>query len=194
MPQDDNDPDLLDDGYDELDVPPSRFSLMTGTLVVVGITALLVFAGVIWYAFNAGVDQAGQDTMAVVHAEQGAVKVKPDDPGGTNFAHQDKTVYDKIDGNEGRVEQLLPGAEEPKEKPKIISPYDNELPEGDQPKVVRVPPPRVHRLRPPRSRRRKSPIPWAVQSPAFLKARRLRPNPRPRLPLLHPRRLIVSRR
>ena len=64
-------------------------------------------------------------------------------PAAPNFAHQDKTVYDKIDGNEAGLEQLLPGAEEPQEKPRIISPYDNELPEGGQPKVVRVPPPHM---------------------------------------------------
>ncbi len=141
MPQHEIDPDDLGDDYDNLDVPPSRFSMMTGTLVMVGVVTLMIFTGVIWYAYNAGVDLAEQETLPVVKAEPGEIKVKPDDPGGTNFAHQDKTVYDKIDGNEAGLEQLLPGAEEPKEKPRIISPYDNELPEGGQPKVVRVPPP-----------------------------------------------------
>jgi len=144
MPKDENETDLLEDGYDDLDGPPSRFSMMTGTLVAIGVAALLGFTGVLWYAFKAGVDQAGQDALPVVHAEQGAVKVKPDDPGGASFSHQDKTVYDKIDGNEAGLEQLLPGAEEPKEKPRIISPYDNEMPEAGQPKVVRVAPPEDH--------------------------------------------------
>ena len=141
MPQHEIDPDELGDDYDDLDVPPSRFSLMTGTLVMIGVATLLIFTGVIWYAFKAGVNQAGDEALPVVRAEQGDIKVKPDAPGGTNFAHQDKAVYDTIDGNEAGLEQLLPGAEEPKEKPRIISPYDNELPEGGQPKVVRVPPP-----------------------------------------------------
>ncbi|MSP42704.1 MAG: SPOR domain-containing protein [Alphaproteobacteria bacterium] len=141
MPQDERDPEIVEDVYDDLDEPPSRFSMMTGTLVAIGVAALLAFTGVLWYAFKTGADQAGQDALPVVHAEQGAVKVKPDDPGGASFAHQDKTVYDKIDGNEAGLEQLLPGAEEPKEKPRIISPYDNEMPEAGQPKVVRVAPP-----------------------------------------------------
>lgn len=141
MPQNENDPDLLQEDYDELDVPQSRFSVMTGTLVAVGIAALLVFTGVIWYAYNTGAGTAGQDGPEIVHAEPGAVKVKPEDPGGANFAHQDKTVYDKIDGNEAGIEQLLPGAEEPQDKPRILSPYDNELPEAGQPKVVRITPP-----------------------------------------------------
>lgn len=141
MPQNDIDPDALGDDYDDLDVPPSRFSMMTGTLVAIGVATLLIFTGVIWYAFNAGVNQAEEGALPIIKAEPGDIKVKPDDPGGTNFAHQDKTVYDKIDGNEAGLEQLLPGSEEPKEKPRIISPYDNELPEGGQPKVVRIQPP-----------------------------------------------------
>ncbi|MGK2871286.1 MAG: SPOR domain-containing protein [Alphaproteobacteria bacterium] len=141
MPQRDIGPDELDDGYGDTDIPRSAFSMMTGTLVMVGVVTLLIFTGLIWYAFNVGGDHAGDGTLAVINAEPGDIKVRPDDPGGTNFAHQDKTVYDKIDGNEAGLEQLLPEAEEPKEKPTIISPYNNELPEDGQPRVVRVPPP-----------------------------------------------------
>ena len=108
MPQDMNDPDEIDGAYDELDVPASRFGLMTGTLVALGVATLLIFSGVTWYAYNAGVDHAGEGALPVVKAEPGEIKVKPGDPGGTNFAHQDKTVYDKIDGNEaGRQELCL---------------------------------------------------------------------------------------
>lgn len=136
MGKDDQDID-----YDELDMPPSRFSMMTGTLVGIGAITLAIFTGVIWYAYNAGTEQAKQDGLPIAQAEQGETKVKPSDPGGASFAHQDKTVYDKIDGNEGSVEQLLPGAEEPQEKPQIISPYNNEMPAEGQPKVLRIPPP-----------------------------------------------------
>lgn len=141
MSQDLNDPDELERDYDDLDIPPSRFSMMTGTLVVIGLATLLIFSGVIWYAYRAGVSEAEQGAVPVIAAEPGDIKVKPSDPGGTSFAHQDKTVYDKIDGNEAGLEQLLPGSEEPKEKPRIITPYDNELPAEGQPKVVRIPPP-----------------------------------------------------
>ncbi|HEX4888895.1 MAG TPA: SPOR domain-containing protein [Alphaproteobacteria bacterium] len=141
MPQNQNDSENLEDVYDELDEPPSRLGMMTGTLVAIGVASLLIFTGVIWYAFNAGVSTGEEETLPVVRAEPGDVKVKPDDPGGANFAHQDKTVYDKIDGNEAGLEQLLPGAEEPGDKPKVITPYNNELPEEGQPKVVRVAPP-----------------------------------------------------
>ncbi len=141
MPQDNTNPDDMDTDYDELDGPSSRFSMMTGTLVMIGVITLAIFTGVIWYAYTAGSDEAGQEGPPIIKAEQGESKVKPENPGGSNFAHQDNTVYDKIDGMEGGVEQLLPGTEEPKQKPRIISPYDNELPAGGQPKVVRVPPP-----------------------------------------------------
>jgi cell division septation protein DedD len=141
MPQDVSESDEPVSDYDDLDIPPSRFSMMTGTLVAIGLATLLIFSGVVWYAYKSGVDDAGQGALPVIEAEPGDVKVKPDDPGGANFAHQDKTVYDKIDGNEAGLEQLLPGSEEPREKPTVITPYNNELPTDGKPKVVRIPPP-----------------------------------------------------
>lgn len=141
MPQDVSETDEPGPDYDDLDIPPSRFSMMTGTLVAIGLATLLIFSGVVWYAYKTGVDDAEQGALPIITAEPGDVKVKPDDPGGANFAHQDKTVYDKIDGNEAGLEQLLPGSEEPREKPTIISPYNNELPADGKPKVVRIPPP-----------------------------------------------------
>lgn len=141
MPQDVREPGELETDYDDLDIPPSRFSMMTGTLVALGLATALIFSGVVWYAYRSGVTDAEQGALPVIRAEQGDVKIKPDDPGGANFAHQDKTVYDKIDGNEAGLEQLLPGSEEPREKPTIIKPYDNELPADGTPKVVRIPPP-----------------------------------------------------
>lgn len=127
--------------FDELDEPPSRLGMMTGTLVAIGLATLLIFAGVIWYAYDSGRGQAEKTEIPVIRAEEGAIKVKPGDPGGAQFAHQDNTVYDEIDGAEAGVEQLLPGSEEPKEKPQIIRPSEAGLPAEGQPKVLRVPPP-----------------------------------------------------
>ncbi len=140
MPQDDKGrlDDDLDPGHDDLDAPQSRFSMMTGTLVALGVVTLMIFAGVIWYAYNAGVKMAA-DGPVIVEAEPGETKVKPEDPGGENFEHQDKTVYDKIDGSSETAEQLLPGAEEPMDKPEIISPSSEDLPPEGQPKIVRIP-------------------------------------------------------
>ena len=67
MPQNEIDPDASRTTIiDDLDVPPSRFSMMTGTLVAIGVVTLLIFTGVIWYAFNAGVNQA-EDGSAAGH-------------------------------------------------------------------------------------------------------------------------------
>lgn len=141
MPQDER--GRLDDdagaGLDDLDMIEPRFSMMTGTLVALGAVTLMIFAGVIWYAYKVGTEQAGAGGPAVVSAEQGETKRKPEQPGGTNFAHQDKTVYDKIDGPGEEVEQLLPGSEEPLERPQIISPSTEDLPPPGQPKIVRIP-------------------------------------------------------
>ncbi|MCK9993901.1 MAG: hypothetical protein Dbin4_02421 [Alphaproteobacteria bacterium] len=82
MPQNQNDSENLEDVYDELDEPPSRLGMMTGTLVAIGVASLLIFTGVIWYAFNAGVSTGEEETLPVVRAEPGDVKVKPDDQAG----------------------------------------------------------------------------------------------------------------
>lgn len=141
MPQDerggpDDDPGA---GPDDLDMIEQRFSMMTGTLVALGVVTLMIFAGVIWYAYKVGTQHAVSAGPAVVSAEQGDAKLKPEQPGGMNFAHQDKTVYDKIDGPGEDVEQLLPGSEEPMERPQIISPSTEDLPPPGQPRIVRIP-------------------------------------------------------
>lgn len=140
MPQDERDwTNDEDAGLDYQDPSESRFSMMTGTLVALGVVTLLVFAGVVWYAYKAGTQISSSGLPVIIAAEPGETKIRPDDPGGKSFAHQDKTVYDKIDGSEATVEQLLPGAEEPVEKPQIITPQLEDLPPVGQPKVVRIP-------------------------------------------------------
>ncbi|MFZ5914006.1 MAG: SPOR domain-containing protein [Pseudomonadota bacterium] len=134
-------PDDLELEFDGLDEPPARFGMMTGTLVAIGLVTLLIFTGVLWYAYDSGKEQADEGGVPIIRAEEGEINVKPEDPGGAQFAHQDNTVYNKIDGTEAGVEQLLPGSEEPKEKPQIIRPSEQELPPEGQAKVLRIQPP-----------------------------------------------------
>lgn len=78
-------------------------------IVFVGAAAALLFV-----VFQQGVRTGGRNAPPVIVAEAGPEKVKPEDPGGLDVPHQDKTVYDRVSGEAPeRVERLLPEPEEP---------------------------------------------------------------------------------
>lgn len=81
--------------------------------VVVGV-ALLGGIGIFALSFGGGETNA---PPAVVLAEPGDVKIKPDDPGGTTVPNQDNKVYEKVSGESSvdspSQEKLVTTAEEP---------------------------------------------------------------------------------
>lgn len=78
-------------------------------IVFVGAAAALLFV-----VFQQGVRTGGRNAPPVIVAEAGPEKIKPEDPGGLDVPHQDKTVYDRVSGEDPeRVERLLPEPEEP---------------------------------------------------------------------------------
>lgn len=81
--------------------------------VVVGV-ALLGGIGIFAMSFGGGETNA---PPAVVLAEPGDVKIKPDDPGGTTVPNQDNKVYEKVSGESSvdspSQEKLVTTAEEP---------------------------------------------------------------------------------
>jgi hypothetical protein len=81
----------------------------------------LVFSGLLWYAYSAGV-RSGSETAAPLLSLNGPIKVPPPSPGGRTFAHQEKTVFNRVDGSdrEPKAERILPGPEKPLE-PKVAS-------------------------------------------------------------------------
>lgn len=86
--------------------------------IVVLLVSIVAVAAVVWYAYNQGV-RSGSEEAAPLLRPDGPAKVQPDDPGGLRIPHQDKTVYDTIDGvgEDGPVERILPRAEEPQLPP-----------------------------------------------------------------------------
>lgn len=67
----------------------------------------------------------GDDSVPLIKAAAGPVKVRPDNPGGLKVPNRDKLVYDRMQktnggdtGGERGPERLLPGPEQPLEKPK----------------------------------------------------------------------------
>ena len=91
--------------------PKSRGMLLAA---LVGGVALVGAIGAFALSFG---DGSGGDTPAIVRADDGPVKVKPENPGGTTVPNQDNKVYETVAG-EGAAgapqqEKLVTTAEEP---------------------------------------------------------------------------------
>lgn len=112
-------PDEEDDDYYTYDATDDDEDGRRRPIVILAIVALIVvFAGVVFLAYKQGLKQGAQGNPPVIRADDTPVKVAPANPGGMEFPHQDKTVYDRISGNEGKQqgadgEHLLPSPEEP---------------------------------------------------------------------------------
>ena len=103
-----------DDPYDDYDDGPR---LLARRLVQGGVAllAVVIFLGVVWYAYTWGSRSAATGDVPVVTAPNGPEKVEPDDPGGMDVPHQDKLVLNQDgEGESGQVERLLPPPEEPR--------------------------------------------------------------------------------
>ncbi len=78
--------------------------------------AVLGFGGLAWHAYRSGTTPLRDDEVLLVEAEKAPLKEKPADPGGMQFPHQDKTVFDTVASGAPKpapVERVMPGAEEP---------------------------------------------------------------------------------
>lgn len=97
--------------------PRRRFRWLTGAIAAV---TLVLFGVATWYAYVLGIRAGTGDQAPLVRSEQKPEKVRPDQPGGMNVPHQDKTVYDRVqpENGEKQVEQMLPPPEEPVDRPK----------------------------------------------------------------------------
>lgn len=92
-------------------------SLLGMLSVVIGFLAIVGFITLAWYAYRTGTESLQVEELEVVKAEESPLKETPEDPGGWQFPHQDKTVYETIasrqDGEGGETETLLSAPEEP---------------------------------------------------------------------------------
>ena len=83
---------------------PQRRGLLIAA--VVGGVALLGGVGALALSFGNG---DGADVPVVVKADNGPVKVKPENPGGTSVPNQDNKVYDAVKGTDGAGDGAGPG-------------------------------------------------------------------------------------
>lgn len=103
----------LDELEDEIRRPKRR-SL---SLIVPLLITMIVMTGgvtIAWYSYTAGIKE-GSEGAAPLLKPKGPMKVAPENPGGLAIPHQDKTVFNAIDGRnkEKGVERLLPPPEKP---------------------------------------------------------------------------------
>lgn len=101
--------------------PESR--LLKWMSVVILLLAVGGFFALAWYAYHTGTTHEeytqSQENLELVKADSSPIKEAPEDPGGQQFPHQDKTVFNAISGNEKpQVERILPTSEEPVEREK----------------------------------------------------------------------------
>jgi len=118
--RDDFDDDLMDpssDAYDYKPIASDEGGSGKAVKLFVAVTVLAGLAGGAWYFVGAG--SQGDSDVPLVHASKDPVKVKPADPGGMNVPNRDKTVYDRVagDNTEPKLERLLPRPEKPLDKP-----------------------------------------------------------------------------
>ncbi|HLF58273.1 MAG TPA: hypothetical protein VI732_01450, partial [Alphaproteobacteria bacterium] len=101
---------------------PRRFS--RGRLWVTAV-ALVAFAGFSWYAYRQATKAGEEGVAPLIKAEEGPTRVKPDEPGGMDVPHQDKSVYERVGSDEPastKIESLLPEPEAPMPHPAASTP------------------------------------------------------------------------
>ncbi len=121
---------------------------------IMALFALAAFAGIIWYAYNWGLGQVETARLPVILAEPGAIKVRPESPGGLEVPYRDKLVLNDLtpDPDKPQVERLLPPPEVPlpPKAPSAAEPKVAELPietgagpSGERAESAAPPPPPV---------------------------------------------------
>lgn len=106
----------------EFEPEPRRRRRIPTTVWLLLVLILVTAAGLGGFLFGdrlAGLsgDDGGQ--VPVVHAAEGAIKVRPDNPGGQDIPFRDYDINKRMQGEAptGRVENLLPPPEQPRELP-----------------------------------------------------------------------------
>jgi len=80
-----------DDDYNDFDGDGLRWmSIMVVLLVIFG------FFSLAWYAYQMSSEQMGDEEVVLIKADESELREAPEDPGGMNIPHQDKTVYETV--------------------------------------------------------------------------------------------------
>lgn len=82
---------------ESVDAPPEASASLWRVLALV-LVGLAVLGGVVWAALNFGASVTGGGSGAIIAAEKGPYKVKPDQPGGMEVEGTGDTVFATSDG------------------------------------------------------------------------------------------------
>jgi hypothetical protein len=113
------------------------------------IITFVVFSYLTWYAYTSQTTK-NSDEIIFIEADKTPMKAKPKNPGGKQFPHQDKTVYEVLIGqnkSKTKVERIVKNKIEPikREKNYQDSWVDKKIPlpskEKPKPEVISTPKP-----------------------------------------------------
>lgn len=126
-------PDLMDQEPEN-----SFLRWMSALILLVAVGGFFTLA---WYAYHTGTETMDESEVELVKADGTPIKEMPESPGGQQFPHQDKTIYQamKGSGEQPKVEQILPAAEEPlvrDEKQETETWINENLQKNDEVKTV----------------------------------------------------------
>jgi cell division protein FtsN len=105
-----------DEEFDDFEEGEGR-----GRLLIFAVLGILILGGLgalAYYAYERGAASTATAPV-VIRADESPVKVAPEDPGGLEVPHQDKLVYDRLEGQlpaddgAGPPERLMPSPEQP---------------------------------------------------------------------------------
>lgn len=91
-------------------------SMLRWVSVLFVLAAVGGFVALAWYAYQSGVQPVSEDEIPYVSAEETPVKEKPEEPGGWQFEHQDKAVYNQLAAGKEGQERPWPSASCPRLK------------------------------------------------------------------------------
>lgn len=120
------------DEFDDLDFDDEEYEggMLRWLSILFVLAAIGGFVALAWYAYKSGMEPVSEDEIPMVSADTEPFKETPEDPGGLQFEHQDKSVYNQLASGDGAerpmAERLLPPPEEPVEREMPIEPVNPE--------------------------------------------------------------------
>jgi hypothetical protein len=90
--------------------------------ILTAAVALFILFAVFWSTYPRG-DKTDAGPVPTIRADAGPYKTNPDNPGGMDIPYKDSTVFEALRNSKdgGKVESLLPAAEQPISKDKMFA-------------------------------------------------------------------------
>ncbi len=96
---------IVDGAEEDFDEEGSRLPL----LIVIALLVLAAFGGVVWLAYNQGLQRGREDAPRVIAAQQGPVRTAPQNPGGAT-PYKGLKIYEQPAPQEDEADNTAPAA------------------------------------------------------------------------------------